>query len=159
MKVSTVLCQCVNCYNFKQKAQGPHRSQEKFPSNGPHRSRETFPSNGQHGSHKKQFQAIKSLRKAMIIQGHLTKVVITFQFESPIPKSLVEIGLGVTMKIFKCPQCIIAIISPWKRAWPFILTNLNSLYLRMLCAMWLWRSKESFTDRRMDRMMIGNKKS
>ena len=30
------------------------------------------------------------------------------------------------------------IISPWKRAWPFIWTNLNPLYSRMLCAKFGW---------------------
>ena len=28
----------------------------------------------------------------------------------------------------------LVIISPWKRAWPFIWTNLNPLHSRMLCA-------------------------
>ena len=30
------------------------------------------------------------------------------------------------------------IICPWKLAWPFIITNLNSLYPRMLCAKFSW---------------------
>ena len=34
------------------------------------------------------------------------------------------------------------IISPWKRAWPFIWTNMNSHHPRMLCAKfgWNWHS-------------------
>ena len=30
------------------------------------------------------------------------------------------------------------IISPWKRTWPFICTNLNSLHLWMICAKFDW---------------------
>ena len=30
--------------------------------------------------------------------------------------------------------CHVANISPWKRAWPFILTNLNPLHAKKLCA-------------------------
>ena len=59
--------------------------------------------------------------------------------------SLVEIGPVVLEKIFKFRQCIFSffIISPWKRALPFIwITNLNPLNLRMLCAKfgWNWSS-------------------
>ena len=38
--------------------------------------------------------------------------------------------------------CKFIIISPWKRAGPFIWTNLNPLHPRMLCAKfgWNWRS-------------------
>ena len=42
-----------------------------------------------------------------------------------------------------CPY----IISHWKKAWPFIWTNTNALYLKILCAelskltLWLWRKK------------------
>ena len=32
----------------------------------------------------------------------------------------------------------LVIISPWKRAWPFIWTNLNPLHSRMLCAEFGW---------------------
>ena len=52
-------------------------------------------------------------------------------------RSLVEIGTVVLMKkIYKFCQCILffVIISPWKRAGPFIWTNLNSLHSRMFCA-------------------------
>ena len=40
------------------------------------------------------------------------------------------------------------IISPWKRAGPFIWTNLNSLYPRMLCAKfgWNWLSGSGEED-------------
>ena len=33
---------------------------------------------------------------------------------------------------------LFVIFSPWKRAWPFIWTNLNSLHLRILCALFGW---------------------
>ena len=29
------------------------------------------------------------------------------------------------------------IITPWRRAWPFICKNLNPLHARMLCEVWL----------------------
>ena len=32
-----------------------------------------------------------------------------------------------------------AIISPWKRAWPLICTNLNSIHLRMLSVKYGWK--------------------
>ena len=40
------------------------------------------------------------------------------------------------------------IISPWKRAWPFIWTNLNPLHPRMLCAKfgWNWPSGSGEED-------------
>ena len=50
------------------------------------------------------------------------------------------------------------IISPWKRAGPFIWTNLNPLHPRMLCAKWFWRRRwqcEKFTDGRTDRRTDG----
>ena len=31
------------------------------------------------------------------------------------------------------------IISPWKKAWPFVWTNLNLLHLRMRCAKFGWK--------------------
>ena len=34
--------------------------------------------------------------------------------------------------------CYFVIISPWKRTWPIIWTNLNSLHPRMLCAKLRW---------------------
>ena len=37
-------------------------------------------------------------------------------------------------KNFKCRHCNFAFISSLKRAWSFVLTNLTSLHLRMLCA-------------------------
>ena len=57
--------------------------------------------------------------------------------------SLVEIGQVVLeRKIFKFPLCIFPNYLPWKRVGPFICTNLNSLYPRMLCAKfgWNWSS-------------------
>ena len=40
------------------------------------------------------------------------------------------------------------IISPWKRVWPFIWTNLNPLHPRMLCAKfgWNWPSGSGEED-------------
>ena len=63
-------------------------------------------------------------------------------------------------------RCFV-IISPWIRAWPFIWTNLNPLYPRILCAMfgWFWRRRwtgEKFierhlqTDSRMDDRRLEN---
>ena len=43
--------------------------------------------------------------------------------------------------IFKCCQSILvyfAFISPWKRVWPLISSNLNSHHRRMLYAKFLW---------------------
>ena len=53
---------------------------------------------------------------------------------------LVEIGPVVLEKIFKFQHCIcyFVIISPWKRAWPFIWTNLNPNNPRMLCTKFSW---------------------
>ena len=62
------------------------------------------------------------------------------------------------------------IISPWKRARPFISTNLNLLQPRMICAKfgWNWPSdsweedenvKSLKMDRQMDRRMTGDLKS
>ena len=51
---------------------------------------------------------------------------------------LVEIGpMVLEQKIFKISSmyiCSFVIISPWKRAGPFIWKNLNPLYPRILCA-------------------------
>ena len=47
---------------------------------------------------------------------------------------------GEDFKIFSIYFRYIAIISPWKRVWPFIWINLNLLHPRMLCAKcgWNW---------------------
>ena len=62
--------------------------------------------------------------------------------------SLVEIGpVVLEKKIFKMLLmyfCYFVMISPWKRVWPFIWTNLNSLYPRM-------KSKMLKIYKRMDR--------
>ena len=55
--------------------------------------------------------------------------------------SLVEIGpVVLEKKIFLIINvfCYFVIISPWKRAGPFIWTNLNPLHPRMLCAKFGW---------------------
>jgi hypothetical protein len=53
--------------------------------------------------------------------------------------SLVKIG-PVVLEIFKWPHPIFVIISPLKRTWPFIWTNLNSLLPRIICTKfdWIW---------------------
>ena len=38
------------------------------------------------------------------------------------------------------------IISPWKRAWPFIWTNLDLLHTRMFCAKCFWRRFLNFIN-------------
>ena len=55
--------------------------------------------------------------------------------------SLVEICPAVLEKILKILSmcfCYFVIISPRKRAWPFIWTNLSPLHIRMLCAKLGW---------------------
>ena len=63
---------------------------------------------------------------------------------------LVEIdSVVLEKKIFKFIQCIFpicVIISPWKRAGPFIWTNLNPLQLRMLCAKFGWNWPCGFVE-------------
>ena len=64
-------------------------------------------------------------------------------------------------KVFKYNFNIFAIISTWKRVWPFIWTSLN----HVLCQVWLklgqwflrrrWKC-EKFTDRRTDRRQTKN---
>ena len=63
--------------------------------------------------------------------------------------SLVEIGSG--KKIFYFLHCIFhhfIIIFPWKRAGPFIWTNLSPLHSKMLCAKcgWNWLSGSGEED-------------
>ena len=48
----------------------------------------------------------------------------------------------LTVDYFKIPSMYFhyyIIISPWKRAGPFIWTDLNPLHLRMLCAKFRWK--------------------
>ena len=59
-----------------------------------------------------------------------------------------------------------AIISPWRRAWLFIWTNLNPLHPRMLCAKfgwnWLSGSEEEVENRKClqkDRQMMDDRRS
>ena len=56
--------------------------------------------------------------------------------------SIVKIGPVVLKKILKFCQLryfhYFVIISPWKRAWPFIWTKLNPHHPRMLCAKFGW---------------------
>ena len=53
----------------------------------------------------------------------------------------------ISLMRFRC----FVIISPWKRAWPFICRNLTTLYPKMVCAKfgpyWFWRRRkyEKFT--------------
>ena len=68
---------------------------------------------------------------------HLNETWIPFTQEWFVP-SLVKIGPMVPEKILKICQCIFAIISPWKRARPFIWTNLNPFHPKMICAKFAW---------------------
>ena len=54
--------------------------------------------------------------------------------------SLVEIGpLVLEKKTLKFrPGIFVVIISPWKRTWPFIRKNLNSLYTKIFCTKFAW---------------------
>ena len=67
-------------------------------------------------------------------------------------QSLVEIGPAVLEKIFffisSVLFCYFVIIYPWKRAGPFIWTNLNSIHPRMFCAKfgWNWPSGSGEKD-------------
>ena len=51
-------------------------------------------------------------------------------------------------KILSMYFCYFVIISPWKRAWPFIWTNLNPLNPGMLCTKfgWNWPSSSGEED-------------
>jgi hypothetical protein len=64
--------------------------------------------------------------------------------------SLVKIGpVVLEKKIFKWPHFyIFVIISPLKRTWPFIWTNLNSLHSRIICTKfdWFWSSGSGEED-------------
>ena len=48
------------------------------------------------------------------------------------------VGLAQWFWILSMYFCYFLIICPWKRGWPFIWTNLNTLNLRMLCAKFGW---------------------
>ena len=93
--------------------------------------------------------------RCFIINGgalHLKKL------DSPSPKdNLCQFDFQISTIYFH----YLIIISPWKRVWPFIWTNLNSLYPRMICAKfdWNWSNvseeedenvKSLQTDRQMD---------
>ena len=79
------------------------------------------------------------------------------------PKNvLCQVWLKVVLeKISKFCQCIFryfVIISPWKRAGPFVWTNLNSLYPTMLCAKlnWNWPSGGRFFNFVVDYFLFRN---
>ena len=71
-------------------------------------------------------------------------------------------------KILSVHFSYFVIISPWKRVYPFLWTNLIPLYPRMLCAkfgwklaQWFWRRRwkyEKFTDKWTDRWTTGDQK-
>ena len=80
---------------------------------------------------------------------------------------LLEIGpVVLDKKIFKLHLCIFTIfviISPCKWAWPFIWTNLNPLYPKMLFAKFGWLgqlfwSRKWKVYRQTDRRTMGDKK-
>ena len=73
-------------------------------------------------------------------------------------------------KIFSIEIHYFAFISPWRKTWPVIWTNLNPLHPRMLCAKfgWNWPGgsgeevenvKSLQTDKRTDRQMTVNRRS
>jgi hypothetical protein len=72
------------------------------------------------------------------------------KFESPSPKdNLYQVWLILACWFWRryskkyqseCIFTLFAIISPWRKAFSFILTNLNPLPLRMICASCFWRS-------------------
>ena len=72
----------------------------------------------------------------------------SFKVKIPITLGCFVLSLVLQKIIFKVCQYIFTIISPWKRAWPFIWTNMISHHPRMLCAKfgWNWHcgSKEKF---------------
>ena len=101
--------------------------------------------------------------------GHpieLTWIPITQGYVVP---SLVKIGQVVLEKIltfFKSIFRYFVIISHWKRVWPFIWINLNTLCPRMLCAKfgWNWPSgsfeeDENVKSLQTDRRTTGDQKS
>ena len=51
---------------------------------------------------------------------------------------IVPVVLGKKILISSMYFCYFVIISPWKRAQPFIWTNFNPLYQRMICAKFRW---------------------
>ena len=81
------------------------------------------------------------------------------------PSSYGEEDLLISLIYF----CYFIIISPWKRAGPFIWAILNPFHLRMICAkfgcnwaQWFWRRRwkcEKFTDRRSDGWTTDNRLS
>ena len=57
----------------------------------------------------------------------------------PINKHMITlIGGGKVIFFLRMYFRYFIIISPWKRAWPFIRTNLNPIYSMMLCAKFGW---------------------
>ena len=70
-----------------------------------------------------------------------------YKLESPSQKSVLSQICFILTKYIKFWRRFLkvvnvfpylAIISPWKRVWPFIWTNLNTLHLVMLCANLIW---------------------
>ena len=59
--------------------------------------------------------------------------------------SLVETG-PVFLEKKTMYFCYFVIISPWKRVWPFILTNFNSLYRGIFSAKFIWNWASGFAS-------------
>ena len=78
---------------------------------------------------RKQFKSINTY-------GYIITLIKRKKNQGCFVPSLVEIGSVVLEKIFLISSmyfCYFLIISPWKRAGPFIWRNLNSLHPRILC--------------------------
>ena len=59
----------------------------------------------------------------------------------------------ISSMYFRC----FVIIYPWIRAWPFIWTNLNPLYPRILCAKFGWNCPNMVLEKKMNRWKVHRK--
>ena len=78
-------------------------------------------------------------------------------------RRLVETGPGdLEKKIFKISSMYLrffVIISPWKRVWIFIWTNLNLFHSRMHCAKFGWNWPSSFWEDESVKRQMDNRQS
>ena len=123
---------------------------------------------GPHRSHGKQFQSINTF--AQSYDNTITLIKIEKRYFSPLQVRcfvlcLTEPGpVLLEKKILTFCQCIfvLSLSQPWKKAWPFIWTNLNSRHPRILCVefgeisqsfcrrrrKWKWKRSRPFYDQR-----------
>ena len=95
-------------------------------------------------------EIFKFLNVFSLFRNHLPldngKVLHLNKLESPAPKDAIcQVWLILAQWFWRgrflfssMYNCYLVIISPWKRAGPFIWSNLNPLYTRMLCAKFCW---------------------